>query len=235
MLEPRFFDCNHNNAVDYDAVVTWAWGACFKATQGLGFTDHAFAPRRAAMEARGVLVAAYDFSTADNVLANVNWFFDVVNPGAHTGMVLDFEDNPHSPMSGNQAYEFLDRVNQRLGRAATIYGGNRIREHIDSQDPKWIDMAKVVPLWLCQYKAIQVDTLQELDAHIHVPGPWKDWTYLQYAADGLGPRPHKMPGVENGADLNVFDGTRDQFTALWPGPALPTLQVVGGDVGATKS
>lgn len=222
MLEPRFLDCNHNNALDFEKIKTWAWGAVFKATQGVGFTDRAFAPRRAAAEDRGILVAAYDFATGDNVAANVAKFFSVVNPGPQTGMVLDYEDNAASPMSGDQVHEFLDRVHQKLGRAChSIYGGNRIREHINPQDKKWIDMAAIVPLWLCQYKNIQAGSIAQLNAHISVPGPWKKWTYLQYAADGAGPLPHAMPGVENKADLNIFDGTREQFAAIWAGLPLP--------------
>lgn len=225
MLQPRFFDMNHNNPVDFAKVATWAWGGVFKANQGLGFTDGAFHARRLAAEAAGIMAAAYSFATDDPVAANVARFYAIVNPGAKTGMNLDFEDLVRNGMSGPHALEFLDRSNQKLGRATGLYGGNRIVEHIDHQDPKWIDMAAVTPLWLCQYKSVAADNIADLNKHIVVPKPWKAWTYLQYAADGAGPLPHVMPGLENKADLNVFDGTREQFNAIWPGAALPKAAV----------
>lgn len=220
MLEPRFFDVNHANPVDFAKVATWAWGAAFKANQGLGFTDPLFRSRRATAESLGLMVAGYDFATGDPVADNVARFFSIVAPGPKTGTILDFEDLKTGAMTGDEAWEWLDRVGQKLGRAPTLYGGNRIVEQIDHQATKWIDMADVVPLWLCQYKNIQVDTLAELEPHINIPKPWTKWTYLQYAADGAGPQPHAMPGVENKADLNVFDGTRDEFNAIWPGLAV---------------
>ena len=221
MLQPVFFDCNHNNPLDFAKLATWAWGGVFKANQGLGFTDGAFKARRAAAEAHGILAGAYSFATDDPVAANVDRFFSIAEPGPQTLMALDFEDLVRNAMSGTHAWEFLDRSNQKLGRATALYGGNRIVEHINHQDPKWIDMAKVTPLWLCQYRNIQVGTIADLNKHIVVPKPWTKWTYLQYAADGAGPQPHTMPGVEKNADLNLFDGDRDAFKAMWSVTPLP--------------
>jgi GH25 family lysozyme M1 (1,4-beta-N-acetylmuramidase) len=226
MLQPRFFDANHDNDLDFDKIATWAWAGVFKANQGLGFTDPTFKARRAAAEARGLLVGAYDFATGDPVSANVDRFWSIVDPGPKTKCILDYEDLKTGAMSGDQAYEWLDRVNQRSGRASTIYGGNRIVEHIDHQSAKWIDMAKVVQLWLCQYKNVQVSTIADLNKHIIVPKPWTTWWGLQYAADGYGPQPRTMPGLERNADLNLFDGTRDQFSAAWPGVTLPPAPLV---------
>jgi hypothetical protein len=45
---------------------------------------------------------------------------------------------------------------------------------------------------------------------------------LQYTGDGVGPLPHTAPGLENGADLNAFDGTDDALRAAWAGGALNT-------------
>lgn len=223
MLKPVMFDCNHDNALDFAKIATWAWGGVFKANQGLGFTDGAFKARRAAAEAHGIDAGAYSFATDDPVTANVDRFHSIVDPGPRTLMALDFEDLVRNAMSGPHALEFLDRSNQKLGRATVLYGGNRIVEHVDHQDKRWIDMAAVTPLWLCQYRSgISVGDIAQLNRHISVPKPWTKWTYLQYAADGAGPQPHTMPGVERNADLNLFDGDRAAFDAAWPGSPLPT-------------
>ena len=47
--------------------------------------------------------------------------------------------------------------------------------------------------------------------------PWTECAMVQYAADGAGPQPHQEPGVQNGADLSAFLGTRDQLALLFAG------------------
>ena len=127
---------------------------------------------------------------------------------SNDGAWFDFEDNSASQMTGDQAHEFLDRVSQKLGRACGIYGGNRIREQIDPQAAKWIDMAARAPLWQCRYISVQPDDNDELFRLIQPIPPWTKNTIIQYTGDGVGPIPHTVQGLENGADLNVFIGTR---------------------------
>lgn len=220
MITPVVADMNHNNPVDFAKIAAnGIVGVVHKAIQGLGFTDPAYDDRRAKAQAAGLKWGAYDFATGDKVADNVARFFAVTKPDAQTLMCLDFEDNTHSQMSGAQAHEFLDRVDQKLGRACWIYGGDRIFEEITDDDPFWAQH----PLWLCQYKtdpALRDTDLATLNNHIKVPPQWKTWTLLQYSADGKGPLPHTVPGLEQGADLNAFSGTADQLRAFWPGPAL---------------
>lgn len=219
---PVVADMNHNNSLNLTMLkAAGCWGIIHKARQGIGFADGAYASRRAAAEQLGFLWAAYDFATHDVVADNVADFFATAKPAADTGMWLDFEDNTKSEMTGDQACEFLDRCNQKLGRATGIYGGNRVREQIDHQAAKWIDMAEIAPLWLCQYKLMQADSLEALDVHIDVPAPWKAYTLLQYTGDGVGPRPHTLAGLEDGADLNACHLTYDQLAKVWPGRKLP--------------
>ena len=147
-IVPVIVDLYHANSVNFSKLKTAGiWGIIHKARQGIGFGDPAYASRRAMAEQLGFLWGAYDFATGDDVQANVNDFFKTANPGPTTSMWLDFEDNSQSEMSAEQAYQFLDEVSQRLGRACGIYGGNRIREKIPADDPQWIDMAKRTPLW----------------------------------------------------------------------------------------
>lgn len=218
-LIPFVCDLYHSNSINFTKIKdAGIIGVIHKATQGLSVVpDGKYASRRAIAEEMGLLWGAYNFSTDDNVAAAIEKFFSVAKPGPDTRMCLDFEDLPHGAMSGDQAYEFLDRSNQKLGRATTIYGGNRIREHIDGQAAKWISMAAVTPLWLCQYRNVHVSSLAELNRYIKIPAPWTKYDLLQYAADGSGPLPHSVSGLEDGADLNVYDGTAEQLRATWAG------------------
>jgi lysozyme len=222
MINPVVVDLNHANTINFTKVkAAGILGIIHKATQGVGYRDHAYQSRRSAAEAMGFLWGAYDFATGDEVEANVAAFFEAAQPGPTTLMCLDFEDNSHSEMSGEQAREFLDRVDQKLGRACWIYGGNRIFEHIPEDD----DFFAQHPLWLCQYKLIQVDSLEELNKHIKVPPPWKDYTLLQYTGDGVGPKPHTVGGLEDGADLNAFKGDLLVDVGIWTSGLAPGVGV----------
>jgi lysozyme len=224
MIIPNIADFNHNNPVNFTEIAAAGiWGVIMKARQGLGFKDPAYAKRYAAAKSVGLLVAAYDFATHDVVADNVAAFLATAQLGLNDGAWLDFEDNSASQMTGDQAHEFLDRVSQKLGRACGIYGGNRIREQIDPQAAKWIDMAARAPLWQCRYIGVQPDDNDELFRFIHTIPPWTKNTIIQYTGDGVGPKPHTVPGLENGADLNVFNGTREELAKVWAGAPLAGL------------
>lgn len=215
---PVVADMNHANSVNFTEIAAAGiWGIIHKARQGVGFGDPAYKQREILAKSIGLLWKPYDFATGDAPVLNVNTFIAFTNANATDGGCLDFEDNTHSEMSGDEAYEFLDRFNQRVGVACWLYGGNRIREQIDAQDKKWIDMAAYTPLWECRYIGGQpVDAADEWKRVPPIP-PWTKTTLIQYTGDGIGPRPHTVKGLENGADLNVFNGDREALAKVWPG------------------
>jgi len=224
-IVPVVADMNHANSVNFTKLKrAGIWGIIHKARQGVGFTDPAYARRRAIDEQLGFLWAAYDFATGDDVQANVVDFFRTANPSDKTGMWLDFEDNSVTEMSADQAYLFLDMVTQRLGRACGLYGGNRIREQIPPDDPKWIDMARIAPLWQARYVSGQPEDAAALFKDIAPIPPWTVNTLIQYSGDGSGPEPHTVSGLEDGADLDVFDGDYNRLAAIWPGIAVSAVR-----------
>lgn len=237
MLHPVVADMNHNNPIGRgNEVAGFAAlkgagfvGIIHKGRQGVGFGDPAFSRRRDLARNAGLRVGAYDFATHDDVKESVAHFLTFTNAVADPALSLwlDFEDNKASQMTGMQAREFLDRVDQATGRACGIYGGNRIAEQIShyagtlvsgSYDGDWWTSH---PLWLCQYKAspgLRDVDLSALKPHISIPAPWRSWFLLQYTGDGIGPLPHTASGLENGADLNVYDGDPTELAARWTAP-----------------
>jgi lysozyme len=226
MITPVVADIAHFNPVNFTAIAAAGIrGVIHKASQGVGMTDRQYARRRAAAAAAGLKWGAYSFATGDAAQTHARHFLAVAAPAADTLLCLDFEDNPRSPMSGRQAYDFMREVEDATGRRCWIYGGNRIAEHISplaARSSAIADYFRARPLWLCQYKTglpAGID-LAALKKHIRVPAPWDDFSLLQYTGDGVGPLPHTVDGLENGADLNAFDGTDDELAALWAGAPL---------------
>jgi len=216
MVTPVVADMNHANPVDFGRIAqNGIVGVIHKAVQGVGFSDPAYASRRQQAAAANLCWAAYAFNTGDVVSAQVAHFLAVAQPDNATGMWLDFEDNTASEMSLAQAQDFLDRVDQAIGRACGIYSGNRIKQLIVGANSATRDFFAQHPLWLCEYGPVarMVDVNRQ-------PLPWSNWFIWQYTGDGVGPEPQTVPGLQKGADLSTFNGTPDQLRAAWPLPSL---------------
>lgn len=216
-LSPLVADVNHANPVDLQKfAAAGGVGVIHKATQG-SFVDKAYGARRDQARAAGLEWGAYDFNTGDPVKDQVARFIQTAQPDFRMSLWLDFEDNRASQMTLAQAREFLGRVDQILGRPCGIYSGNRIKELLQHATANDGEFFGAHPLWLCQYKIGHADIeLEALNGIISLPDFWTKYFLLQYTGDGIGPQPHTMPGLENGADLNVFDGTPAELRAAWP-------------------
>src|SRR6185437_14400647 len=152
MIVPSVADMAHFNSVNFAEIkAAGIVGIIHKARQGIGYGDPMYKRRMAAAKEAGLLWGAYDFATHDDPVANVKDFLNFAALGPNDLACLDFEDNRASNMTGDQACIFLTEGAQLLGRPMVLYGGNRPREQIRSQDPKWIDLAKTVRLWQCRY------------------------------------------------------------------------------------
>lgn len=220
MITPLAIDLFHGDIVAQDGFThlkaAGFVGVIHKATQGVMVQDKLYGQRRALAVAAGLKWGAYDFNTGDPPKQQVEFFLSVAKPDPSTRLWLDFEDNRASEMSYAMGCEYLTYMDQRTAALGLpmcgVYGGNRIREQVPATDTVFSKR----PLWLCQYKLGQFDSLDDLRPHITTPKPWKAWTLLQYTGDGIGPQPHVAPGiVTQGVDLNVFDGTADALAAAW--------------------
>lgn len=208
-MQPRVVDISHHNVVK-DLRLTAAagiWGVIHKATQGRAYADPDYALRRQAAKAAGMLWGAYHFNTGDPVQLQVDNFLTKAQPDDQTLLVLDYEDNRPSQMNIDQAVDFLRLLEQKVGRKAAIYSGNRVKETIAKLGQGERDYLTSHRLWLCQYGSIP-----------RLPAGWDHWWLWQYTGDGIGPQPHNVPGIvagNGGIDLNAYSGTRDELAAEW--------------------
>lgn len=189
------------------------WGIIHKATQGLGNTDSAYHQRRAAANTIGLFWGAYHFNTGDTIQAQVDHFFDAAQPDANTLMCLDFEDNRQSQMSLNQAIQFIQLADEKLGRPIWVYGGNRPKEMFANPSQEVRETLARSHWWICQYSLAPI--LNDVNGH---PLPFRDAPLWQYTGDNLGQPPHVLPGIATkGIDINHFAGTKDELKAIWAG------------------
>lgn len=224
-MTPRVVDLSHHNKVtDLKAsAAAGIWGVIHKSSQGSGYCDPDYAPRRRVARDAGLLWGAYHFNDGSDVALQVDWFIKCAQPDSATLMVLDFEDNPKSNMSVVQAVKFLRLLEQKTGRKGAIYSGNRLKETIGQLSAADQAYLREHRLWLCQY-----------GPHAVLPRGFARYWLWQYTGDGVGQQPHTVPGIvagNGGLDLNAYEGEREQLASEWA-PGMTGAGMVRGLIGA---
>jgi lysozyme len=205
MPNAMVIDLSHHNAnPDFvkaraDGVI----GVIHKATQGTGFVDDKYAPRKTAALAANLLWGAYHFGTGDNVNAQVSHFIDTVRPDGSFVLVLDFEKNttpPMNSMSLNQAKQFLTAVEQQTGQKPVLYTGSFLTDTCGSAAIPDLAQYRV---WWARYSNTP---------HLHAT--WQNYWLWQYS-DGInGPNKKSVNGIGN-CDCNTFNGDEAALRASW--------------------
>jgi len=186
---PNVIDIYHGNVIHDFAAIKAAGilGVIHKATQGAGYADPLYASRRKLATDAGLLWGAYSFNTGEDVKAQVGQFISHADPEDQTLICLDFEDNPHSQMSLSQARQWLELMDEELGRKAVIYSGNRIKDLLGNTVDSFFGSHR---LWLAQYGPVA-----------RVQPSWnKQWLW-QYSENG------RLPGTDGALDFNIYAGS----------------------------
>ena len=209
-VNPLVVDISHHNTVKSfaQAKAFGIRGVIHKASEGASVPDKEYAPRREAALKEGLLWGAYHFNTGAPVADQVHNFLTQAKPDATTLMVLDYEDNPTGNMNLKQARDFMERLDQAIGRPCAIYSGNRLKEAIVHADDDTLAFFAKHRLWLCQYGPKAV-----------LPRGFEKYWLWQYTGDGVGAfEPKNIPGIVagiKGLDVNHWPGTPEQLAAQW--------------------
>lgn len=215
-------DMGSQNPVDFQRLAkTECAGIIHRATRSNTQLDMQYGQRRSIARAAGLLTGAYAFCTAEPAKVQSDRFLRASQLSDDESAWLDYERNSLGDMPLASALEFLDRVDQALGRYCGLYSGDRIKALIVKATDTQRDFLAKRPFWGCEYGP----RWRNIDVNGH-PLPWPEPFLWQFTGDGVGPQPHTLDGLENGADLSVFDGTADELKAEWAGPAIPPSPVV---------
>lgn len=196
-MTPNVIDISHHNTIrDFAALkAAGILGVVHKCTQGIGYVDPMYAPRRKLAVAAGLLWGAYSFNTGESVQAQVTKFMSHAEPDANTLIALDFEDNPKSQMNLGQARQFLQIGDDLFKRKMVLYSGNRIKDLLGGQIDAFFGQHR---LWIAQYGPVA-----------KVQPSWKKPWLWQYSEHG------KLPGTDGLIDLNSFSGSAADLATEW--------------------
>lgn len=199
---PAVVDLYHRSIVTDFAAARAAGvrGIIHKATTGTSGRDELYDDRRAAAQEAGLLWGAYHWGTARSPAEQVENFLGWARPDDHTLVALDYEPSPNNQMTLDGAREFLERVQDKLGRRAVLYSGHLIKEQLGSRVDPFFGAHR---LWLAQYSGRAV-----------VQPSWTTYWLWQYS-DG----PAQVPGIPgDGAghvDRSHYAGSAEQLAAEW--------------------
>lgn len=212
-------DMGSQNTVDIRKLVaSGCAGLIHRATRSNEKTDTLYHARRELWRAAGKPWGAYGFNTGEVVKVQTDRLLDFAKLEDDESAWLDLERNPSGTgqMTLAMWIEYLDRVSQALGRYCGTYGGDVVKALVVRATDDQRDFLAAHPLWGCEYGP----RWRNVDQNGH-PLPWAKPLFWQYTGDGIGPEPQTLDGLEDGADLSVFDGTPDELRAAWALPAMP--------------
>lgn len=200
---PNVVDIYNGDAVtDFGAAYAAGLrGVIHKATTGQTGWDKTYAARRTAAEKAGLLWGAYHWGTDAPIDKQVDNFLARAKPDANTLVALDYEiDYTGHQMSLEGARQFLQLIEQKLGRKAVLYSGHLIKEKLGSVVDPFFGSHR---LWLAQYGPTAV-----------VQNSWKTWWLWQYAE-----KKSTVPGIPGNTignlDFDHFAGSEQDLRAQW--------------------
>ncbi len=214
-------DFGSQNTVDFAKLgKSGCVGVILRATRSNEKDDALYPSRRELARNNGLLTSAYAFNTGEPPAVQVKRFLDWANLDPDEGGYLDLERNPSGTgqMTLPMTIEWMDRYDQAQGRYCGLYSGDVIKTLITRATDKQREFLALHPLWGCEYGP----KWKNVDANGRSL-PWAKPFIWQCTSDGIGPEPHTLDGLEDGADLSVFDGTIDELRAAWALPGIPTV------------
>lgn len=195
-------DVSHwDGTIDWGQVADAGQAFAFmKATEGVSFTDPAFATNWQQAGAAGVPRSAYHFFRASvDPTQQAQYFLGVIGPQASGDLppMLDLEtlDGQSGSVVGSTALTWLAYVKQQTGRAPIVYTSASFMSQLGNP-AGFADYPLFVANWgvTCP----------------NVPAPWSGWVFWQYTDSAT------VPGVPrpNATDADKFNGDAAALTAL---------------------
>jgi GH25 family lysozyme M1 (1,4-beta-N-acetylmuramidase) len=204
---PLVIDIYHEDSVaSFDeAFAAGLRGVIHKATTGATGRDDAYADRRVLATRAGLLWGAFHWGTARPISDQVDNFLAAAEPDENTLVALDFERDVGNQMTLEGAREFLEMINDRLGRRAVLYSGDTAKSALGTRIDPFFGSHR---LWLAQY-----------GNNPSVQPSWQNFWLWQYTDGVHGPGRKTVPGIpgdrSNRLDCDYFAGTEADLRAQW--------------------
>ncbi|MDE6643984.1 MAG: hypothetical protein K2K27_07775 [Muribaculaceae bacterium] len=180
----------HNGDVNFDSIAANYDFVILKATEGGNWTDRSFETNFMKAHEAGLKVGAYHYFRfdRDGLPQAINIYNTLYNKRLDLPVAIDVEDhgNPH----GIERSVVIDRLRQLVDflvnhNVRLMFYTNKLgySRYVENDFSEY-------PLWISSFT----------DPPIHTP-----WTFWQYTHSG------KVVGVSGSADINLFNGSQNDF------------------------
>lgn len=181
----------HNGDVDFDMIKSQGFSFVFiKASEGNSWKDSRFHKNIARARKAGLKVGVYHFFRFDSpsYMQSLNLLHSLRGQAIDLPVVIDLEQftNPNDRTPERVASQLRTLINhlEAYGHTVIIYTNK------DGYDDFVRRRLDDYPVWICSFSE---------------PSPDIAWTFRQYTHSG------RVKGVEGPVDLNVFNGTEQQW------------------------
>ena len=164
-------------------------GVILKATEGTGYVDPTFAPRRERAKALDLAVVGYHFLRHGQAAQQMANFLDVLHPVKGERVVIDYEHEQCTLGDLVDAVQAL--VRQPLNLQITVYGGGKLKSDLGNSREQ--TLADFTSLWIAQYTSA--------DSPSWPKATWPVWSLWQWTDKA------SVPGISAGVDSNRFNGS----------------------------
>jgi lysozyme len=192
--------------------------AYIKASEGGESTDPAFDDMLKGAQHAAILTGAYHFFTfcdsAESQFANIARR-RIEATDLPFAVDVEWFDGPANP-NQRPCAQNVDTVKDNLRRLLTMIKERYHKIPLIYAPPSTIgsiidDSFNEYPIWLADYRKVEGLSRPTMRGH----NPWTLWQFTDRA---------RIPGLGGPADLNVFFGSEDQFTAFAKGEGNIALQ-----------
>jgi len=181
-------------------------GVIHKATEGTGWIDAKYAPRRQWFLESGFAFASYHFLRPGSLDAQMRHYVNTAKPEEGEVVILDYE-------ADGLTLGVLEAAVAQLrlyapSNPVCIYGGNLLETQIGSAKIDWL---AGTTLWTAEYTT--------RDAPKWPTGTWSKWSLWQYSDGKAGGKPNDVAGISQ-VDCNEFNGSEAECRAWFKRPAV---------------
>ncbi len=207
---PIVVNINQTYSIRFDTINTdkKIMGIIHKASEGL-LADKAFGYRQKLAASKQLLYGSYHVGTNADATEQADFYLKIINTTKKEVMALYLEDKTENAMTLTNAIVFIERVYKKTKRYPFVYVTPKVFTAIANDYDSTSVFAKC-PLWYAYF----TPKLLPLETRV-----WKTVSLWQFCGSFNSQKArncaYQVPGASNDVCVNVFNGSRTDWLAIW--------------------